>query len=323
MHAGVRMAAIAAAALLSVVAPTSGYAQPSDDTGDGTVNCGIWGCGVDVVDPGSPGSGGGGAPPAVDDDAPGAPPGSKEPKCPVYEKLAEQPAADSSLWGGHSPKDGYIAAVTTVCQYQMGWQPMKFIPAGKAAAPAGPTPQEIAATLSQQARDRLVMPSLRVQVGPDGKNLAVKVPVWFWLDRGQVAVDPVTVTAGAVSVTARAELTSITVSPGEWRSKTAGAAGGVVDALECTGDAMFAAPSTSVSWEQKPPCGYTYGYRSDKDRTDGRGTWQATVTAHWHVVWTSTGAGGAGGEIDVPPAMTSWPLQVGEWRAIGVAPTTG
>lgn len=330
MHASVKGSAIAAAAFLGLVILSPGYAAAD---GGGSVDCGRLGCGIGVVETGngggSDGTGGGETQPVGDSgNGSGGSGGSGEVKNPnagacQWRAMRPQPDAGSPLWEGHSAKDGQVEFF--MCDDGM------MDPSGRGAsqfrfsstAPAGPTPQEIAATLAQQARGQLVMPSLQVQVGPDKSQLAVKVPVWFWLDRAQVGVEPKTVSAGAVSVTARAELVSMTVSPGEWRSKTAGAAGGFVDAFDCAGDAMFAAPrSSSVSWQQKPLCGYTYGYRSDKNRTDGRGTWQATVTAHWRVTWTSTGAGGVGGVIDVPPASTVWPLQIGEWRAIGVAPTS-
>ena len=57
--------------------------------------------------------------------------------------------------------------------------------------------------------------------------------------------------------------------------------------LVCDG-AGVAPVEGEYDWQEEPPCGYKYQWRSSPERTGGAGTWPLTVTARWNVTWTAT-----------------------------------
>jgi len=116
----------------------------------------------------------------------------------------------------------------------------------------------------------------------------VGVPTWLWVDRpGRVTWGPATISAGAVSLTARVE--SMTWSMGN-------------------GDQVRCATKGTV-WERgmgagpSPSCGYTY---------DRQGTYRVTATSHWVARWSGYGRSGA-----IPLSLSQErTLEVGEIQVI-------
>lgn len=183
-----------------------------------------------------------------------------------------------------------------------------FVPNAAPAAPPPPDP----ADLAQQAYQEFDLPYPTPHFGPDEALVAVKVPVWLWVDPIQLA--PVTVTAGGVSVTATPTLKSVTWSMGEPANPNRPRV--MAKSVTCTGSSMFAAAPESVAPSVKPPCGYTFQWRSLNDRTAGTGTWAVTASANWVVDWTSNT--GEGGQIVAQPVNSVQQLEVGEWQTVGV-----
>lgn len=235
----------------------------------------------------------------------------------AYQSLpaGQVPPAGNPLWEGHSPAEGTL--MVSPCGGKVPGYPLfKFVANGAPGAPPPPPPPD-PAVVAQQAYKQIPIPKPAVHFGPDPAQLAVKVPVWFWVD--EAAPAPVTVTVRGVSVTATAHLESVSWAPGEPFDPTKPGSGGV-DPVVCTGAAMYAAPSGQRSG--KPPCGYTYFWKSTASRTGGAEKWTVTATATWVIQWTATGAAGpAQGQITAPPAVATGQVRVGQWTTIGVPPT--
>ena len=172
-------------------------------------------------------------------------------------------------------------------------------------APVAPPPPD-PAELAQSVASQLTVPAPVLHVGTPGERVAVKVPVSLWVDQ-QPALTA-SVSAGGLTVTARAVLTSTDWSMGEPVGDPAGNASGTVASFTCAG--AGSAPPQSVR-TTAPACGYTYIWRSDATRTDGAGTWPVTAVAHWTMSWQATN--GAQGTIALQ-ATAATQVTVGEWR---------
>ena len=161
------------------------------------------------------------------------------------------------------------------------------------------------------------IPTPQIGIGPDFDKVAVNLWTWLWIDEP----DPVslTVSAGPVSVTATATLAQTEWSMGEPTENPDSAASAVAPPLVCDG-AGVAPVEGEFDWQEQPPCGYKYQWRSSPERTGGAGTWPLTVTARWNVTWTATtGESGA----DTLTASSTTAVRVGEYRILLVPPGGG
>lgn len=173
-------------------------------------------------------------------------------------------------------------------------------------APVPPPPPD-PADLAQSVASQLTVPAPVLHVGSPGERVAVKVPVWLWADQ-QPALTA-SVSAGGLTVTARAVLTSMDWSMGEPMGNPDQGGSGQVASFTCAGPGQ-AAPA-GVARSVTPPCGYTYIWRSDSARTGGSGAWPVNAVAHWTMAWQATN--GAQGTIPLQAAATTQ-VTVGEWR---------
>lgn len=267
---------------------------------DGDVGCVNDLCGVGAHDGGSGGGTQGG------NGAPGG--GSSSGVTCTYTKLSEPLDPSSKYWEGHTAADGDVMMRTCSGGVTATNAGLVFVPNAGPAAPPPPDP----ADLAQQAFQQFNLTHPTLHFGPDEALVAVKVPVWLWVDPMQLA--PVTVTAGGVSVTATPTLKSVTWSMGEPANPNRPRV--MSKSVTCTGSSMFAAAPASVAPSVKPPCGYTFQWRSLKERTAGTGTWAVTASANWVVNWTSNT--GEGGQIVAQPVNSVHQLEVGEWQTVGV-----
>ena len=169
-------------------------------TGTG-VGCGPLGCGAGAADDGNPSD-----PSDPSSGSSGNSGNSTPPPCSAV-ALSPQPEASSPWWNGHTAAEGVV--VHWVCTD--GSEPVSLVPFFQANGTVTPPPVD-PAVLAQQAYKQIPTPTPVMHFGPDEAQVAVKVPVWLWVDRP--ALNPVTVTAGAVSVTATPEVTSVTWSMG-------------------------------------------------------------------------------------------------------------
>jgi hypothetical protein len=157
--------------------------------------------------------------------------------------------------------------------------------------------------LAQQAIGQLRIPHPGIHLGPDADKIAVNFYTWLWID-GSPPVSSTVALAG-VSVTATATLSSVDWSMGEPLSL----AGGGIGSVNCQGAGV--APSADSDFDEPPPCGYMFNYRSLLERTNGVGKWPVSATATWAVTWTaSTGESGA----DSLSASSTTNVEVGEYR---------
>ena len=145
------------------------------------------------------------------------------------------------------------------------------------AAPVAPPPDP--AVLAASAVAQLTVPVPVVHVGAVGEPVAVKVPVSLWVDDPAALV--ASVSAGGVTVTATARLTSTVWSMGEpvGDPDSAGGGGRAVS-LTCAGAGT---PASGVAGGSS--CGYTFVWRSTAARTGGVGGWLVGVVARWTVSW--------------------------------------
>jgi hypothetical protein len=174
------------------------------------------------------------------------------------------------------------------------------------ATPAPPPPPD-PAELARSVASQLTVPAPVLHVSSPGERVAVKVPVWLWVD-DQPALTA-SVSAGGLTVTARAVLTSTDWSMGEPVGNPDEGGAGQGTSFTCTGPGT--SPPAGVNRSVVPPCGYTYIWRSDAARTGGTGAWQVQAVAHWTMAWQATN--GAQGTIPLQ-ATAATQVTVGEWR---------
>ena len=177
-----------------------------------------------------------------------------------------------------------------------------YVPDGLPPGTSAPDPQSVL----DRAIGKLRIPTPQPEVGPDLSKVAVKVPVWLWIDNA----DPITVstTAGPITATVTARLTSTTWQMGEpvdpAHPETLAAS------ITCDGAGVAFTPGAD---SKKPPCGYTYIWQSLPERTGGSGNWTITVTATWTVDWALS-TGETGGQAITSQAAI--PVHVGEWHVV-------
>lgn len=183
-----------------------------------------------------------------------------------------------------------------------------WTPNGVPPAPPPPDPAQIA----QEAAGKMTAPDPVIHLGPNAQQVAVKVPVWLWIDPPQPIA--LTVAVRGLSVTVTAALVSTTWAMGEGDRSGPSSSGG--SAVTCTGSGT--PPPAHPLRTVVPPCGYTYTWKSLPERTGGTGAYQITATTNWQVSWTASD--GTNGTLPAPltPATTQQ-VAVGEWRAELVA----
>lgn len=173
-------------------------------------------------------------------------------------------------------------------------------------APAPPPPPD-PAELARSVASQLTVPAPVLHAGSPGERVAVKVPVWLWVDE-QPALTA-SVSAGGLTVTARAVLSSVDWSMGEPVGDPGEGPSGQGASFSCTG--AGSPPPAGVGRSVVPPCGYTFTWRSDVGRTGGSGAWPVQAVAHWTMTWQATN--GAAGAIPLQ-ATAATQVPVGEWR---------
>lgn len=97
----------------------------------------------------------------------------------------------------------------------------------------------------------------------------VGVPVWLWTQPW--TPQQATATVRGVSVTVRAEITSVTWDMGDGHTVECASAG--------------TAYEEAMGWRDSPDCGYRY-LKASQTKANPNGVYTVTATAHWRVVWT-------------------------------------
>lgn len=243
-------------------------------------------------------------------------PGGQVPDPCRYRQVSPQPPPESAAWGGHDPAHGRLWQAYCPTAISLGNAGGYIYLDGSDPyyVPDGQTPDEAAPpdpyTLVQQARGRVNPPDPTLRLGPDPTAIAVKIPVWLWTEPTPPIVQ--TAAAGPLTATVTATLTSTSWDMGEPIDPA--------DPHRTAAPVICAGPGTPFTAgadPSRPPCGYTYIWRSLPHRTDGTGTWTVTATATWTITFAVTG--GTGGAITGSQTVTtetSTPVEVREWRPV-------
>lgn len=211
-----------------------------------------------------------------------------------------QPAADDPIWDGHDSSEGAVYRPTSCPDF-----PYKgagtFVPRdqyfgdGEAPGQAQVTPEQVA----QQAVEQMTLNGPRIGIAPKpGKTGLVGLPVWMWNDKGETTTGPQTVTAsaGAVTVTATAEVDKVVWEMGDGSSVT------------CT------KPGTpykaSYGKKESPDCGHVYTHTS---KGESGNKYKITATATWTIHWQG---GGETGDL-TQTRESDTEIAIGELQVVG------
>jgi hypothetical protein len=285
---------IALSALGTAVGPQAAFAEDGKDPVGQCAASASYVC-LQAKDPGSA--------PAAKGPAPSAPrkkPRKKSAPLPcIARKLAPPPPVGSPLWEGHKPGDGdvYVRA----CAYDAGatavgagyGRPGTFwsatTPAARSVDPE---------VLARRAVERMRLDGPNIQSPRAGGTYVVGMPLWLHVGQSPNTFGPTSksASAGAVTVTATAEVANIKWSMGDGTTVT------------CQGPGTAYKPSFGK--RPSPDCGHVYTHTSA-----GSGGKKYTVTARatWQITWTGAGqqgefTTGRASQVQVP---------VGELQALG------
>ena len=190
-----------------------------------------------------------------------------------YFEIADpQPAPDHYSW------EGRTEGVIYICMAPIPYSPGSYwtIYVWLEEPEPGPDPRELA----QEAVARMALRAGELGINPpggDGRAAIVGMPTWLWIaDPDEHTVGPITrtATAGAVTVTATAELERVVWDMGE-------------DEVTCTSPGTAWDPSRGGG--ESPTCQYVYA-RSSALQTHL--AYPVTATSHWVITWAGGGETG-------------------------------
>ena len=141
--------------------------------------------------------------------------------------------------------------------------------------------------------------------------MAVKVPIWLWIDAPQVA----DINLNGL-VTAKIYVKSTTWSMGDPANDPDQDTKNKVASFDCDGTGSPA--PAEIDPAVTPPCSYTYIWKSTKTRTGPTCSWPVQVTVNWQVDWRAADGGAQTGTFQVPVVIDTG-ARVGEWRAVLVS----
>lgn len=210
--------------------------------------------------------------------------------------LDPQPPAGSAAWEGHQPGDG--AVYRKSCSWIDSADGNIVITTEWSNTPDAVTVDP--AVLAQQAVDSMLLAGPAIaSPRPDGKY-TVGVPLWLWVSQSPTTWGPNTASAsaGGITVTATATVSSVAWSMGDGSTVTCSG----------PGSAYTAARGMTPS----PDCGHLYRSTS-ASRPNGK--YKGTATATWTVNWAVTGGGQTGQLTEVRQSPFS--VSVGEVQVVG------
>ncbi|MFB7360303.1 ATP/GTP-binding protein [Streptomyces gardneri] len=197
--------------------------------------------------------------------------GSAKPAC-TYVRLEPQPPAENLAWEGKTAEDGALYQVECPATGRVG---VTFIPTGGGA----PAPRIDPEVLARRAVDSMRLDGPLVVSPRAAGRYVVGMPMWMWASRSPTTYGPATAsaTAGGVTVTATARVSSIRWDMGDGTTVTCAGPGTPYDATQGK------APS--------PDCGHRYKAPSTAQKG---GAYAGRATATWTVEWTAPALGDAG-----------------------------
>ncbi|MFC4469224.1 ATP/GTP-binding protein [Streptomyces xiangluensis] len=190
-----------------------------------------------------------------------------------FEQANPQPPAGDPAWKGHDPDDG--AVYDAYCPNNPNMTTEWFAQPPNGAVEAV-DPQVLA--LQAVKNMTLLGPDIGIVPEPGGKGV-VGMPVWMWANDTPNAWGPVTETAsaGAVTVTATAQVSKVVWSMGDGAKVTCNGRGTAYEA--------------AFGKKDSPDCGHRYDLPST---TRSSGKYHVTATATWTIDWQG---GGQTGEL--------------------------
>ncbi|WP_415954405.1 ATP/GTP-binding protein [Streptomyces sp. KLOTTS4A1] len=229
-------------------------------------------------------------------------PGKADPDAPVctVTKMDPQPEAGHPLWEGHKPGDGavYVRACSKSWFGDAGGLDADMF--GGTFWAADPPPAVDPALLALQAVSKMKLAGPDIASPRAAGKYGVKVPMWLWVDPAPNTFGPITTsaTAGAVTVTATAKVSSIAWDLGDGS-----------EPVTCNGPGT--PYKTSYGMATSPDC----GHRFTKASSDAAGgTFTVTATATWTVDWEVVGGGETGQLTEVFDSQV--PVTVLESQAV-------
>ncbi|MFG2716230.1 ATP/GTP-binding protein [Streptomyces goshikiensis] len=208
-----------------------------------------------------------------------------------------QPPAGSPEWEGHEPGDGavYLQECEWVDEKEAGY----FVVTTVWAATADEVRID-PAVLAQQAVDSMLLTGPAVASPRPEGTYTVGVPMWLWVTPSPTTWGPNTASAsaGGITVSARAQVSSIS-----WRM-------GDGSTVTCTGPGT--AYSAARGMSPSPDCGHIYRTPSAHQPAS---KYQGTATTTWTVNWAVTGGGQTGQLTEV--RQSPFTVSVGELQVVG------
>jgi hypothetical protein len=206
--------------------------------------------------------------------------------------------------GGHAPPwaHGYDTPGTFYYIYCGGeFLDVEYIPAGTTPPGGGaPAPAIDPRMLAVAARKNIPIGQFTINLSPSPPiDQLVGMPMWMWVTNGALGAASDTVTAGSVTVSARAKATKVIFDMGDGHKAT------------CTDPDATSDPRPKGN----TTCAYSYP-RSSAPRPDHAGdTYKITATVVWDVSYTVAGAPG-GGPLPAITRTASTTVRVAEAQAL-------
>lgn len=175
-------------------------------------------------------------------------------------------------------------------------------------------PPPNAQSIANEVVAGMSIPAPQLNFGPDEYRLAVKFPVWISVGNSTSIID--SASDRGLTVTVTAELASLDLGMGEPDVRGEFDPWAPEATVHCD-TVPTEGPPDDFTREDVPPCGYTYIWKSLKDRTDDTCRWPITITANWEITWTASN--GETGSLSMTRNGAT-ALLVREWRTRLVSP---
>ncbi|MEU5958171.1 ATP-binding protein [Streptomyces sp. NPDC047525] len=215
-------------------------------------------------------------------------------KC-YYGKPGIQPPKSDPVWKGHDNGAIYLRACMAGdgTLPGMGQTDFYWSATDPLAAAQGPTAEELA----QQAISKMRLDGAKIgSAPPAGSKGLVGMPVWMWTARTPNTWGPISTTAaaGGLSVTATAEVKSITWAMGDGTTETCTKPGSPY--------------KKSYGKKKSPDCGHTYS------KVPKSGTYKVTATSTWEIQWDATN--GETGAVPNETRTADTTINIGELQVV-------
>lgn len=270
--------------LIGLTAPSAAIATTPGPGG----TCNSTGCEGTINLPGTPGSTNPGNPGSTNPGSTntgtgGGDDGDADASYQALPPFSGTPAECTASGGTYSPTGGggpSMGGAMPVC-----------LPGGGTGGPPTVTPQQVA----QMARGQIAITKPRIKTAPctdAGCMGAVGVPVWLWVDGG-LPTRSATASAGGLTVTVTARMSSVTWNLGDGTT------------IRCGAGTPY---SRDLGWAESPDCGHKYAKSSS---SAAGGKYAITANATWTVNFT-------GDFVNTQTIQTSRAVNVavGEYQAV-------